>query len=384
LRALFDYLFATSIMVIMFISATASYISMITVPEKEVSQEQLLSTAEKVMDQLLLTEGTPADWGVRTSVPSSIGLAGRNGSEYQLDLDKVRRLTDNTIGTMLSTQNIYQLLGLNKNYAFRLMITPALNITVVPTQFILVGSKNFSCAFNVTVRTHENIPVPNANLTASLLLAYVQTGMSPNFDVAYYMSDAKYNVTDWKGRRSFDYTSFMQGLSTKDLTGCVFFVTANFYGLQSLGSYVCTTGGDTTFAQMVGNDVLIGITVDSMPKGAKHLRKQASEITVDEGAAQAGPSDFVLSQYNDKGVVNYGSKDFRVFQMSYVEPGTIYTVMVVKSEGKNILVICSTIPTLQPVGSKLPTGTVMVYVRRLVYMGGMSYYIELHLWKMSD
>jgi len=384
LKALFDYLFATSIMIIIFVSSTASYLSMMAAPGKEVSQEQLLSTAEKVMDQIVLSEGTPSDWGVRTSLPSSIGLAAKTGSEYQIDLDKLRRLTDNTTGTMLSSKTLFRLLGLERNYAFKLLITPALNITVVPTQFIISGSpqKNFSSAFTVTVRTHDNIPVPNANLTACLLTAYVATGMS--FDVSYYMSDMQYNVTDWKGQRSFNCTDFFQDISTKDLTGCVFFVTVNFYGLSSLGSYVCTTQDDTTFAQIVGDDVLIGIPVDALPKGAKHLRKRASQITVEEGAAQANPTSFVLSQYKDKGVVNWGSKNYRDFEMSYIEPGTIYIVLVVKTMGKNRLVVGSRIPNLQPIGSELPTGTVISYVRRLIYVEGMSYYAELYIWKMSD
>lgn len=384
MNASLDYLFATSIMIIIFVSSTASYLSMMAVPSKEVSQEQLLSMTEKVMDQIVLSEGTPSDWGVRMSLPSSIGMAAKSGSEYQLDLDKLRRLTDNTTGTMLSSKSMFRLLGLEKNYAFRLLITPALNITVVPTRFILAGSpqKNFSSAFNITVRTHDNIPVPNANLTTSLLTAYVETGMS--FDVSYYMSDIKHNVTDWKGQRSFDYTEFFQGLPTKDLTGCVFFVTVNFYGLSSLGSYVCTTMDDTTFAQIVGNDLLMGIPVDALPKGAKHLRKHASEITVDEGACQANSADFVLTQYKDKGVVNWGSKNYRDFELSYIEPGTVYIALVVKTMGKNRLVIGSRIPNLQPIGSELPTGTVISYVRRLVYIEGLSYYAELYLWKMSD
>jgi len=384
LNASLDYLFATSIMIIIFVSSTASYLSMMAVPSKEVSQEQLLSMTEKVMDQIVLSEGTPSDWGVRTSLPSSIGMAAKSGSEYQLDLDKLRRLTDNTTGTMLSSKSMFRLLGLEKNYAFRLLITPALNVTVVPTKFIIInGSNNFPCAFNVTVRTHDNIPVPNANLTTSLLTAYVEKpGMS--FDVAYYMSDIKHNVTDWRGQRSFDYTDFIQGLSTKSLTGCVFFVTVNFYGLSSLGSYVCTTMDDTTFAQIVGNDVLIGIPVDALPKGAKHLRKHASEITVDEGACQANSADFVLSQYKRLPPVNYGSKNYEVFQLSYIEPGTVYIVLVVKTMGKNRLVVGSRIPNLQPIGSELPTGTVISYVRRLVYIEGLSYYAELYLWKMSD
>ena len=386
MNALFDYLFATSIMIIIFLSSTASYLSMIAAPEKEVSQEQLLSTAEKVMDQLLLSEGEPSDWGVRTSTPSSIGLAAKNGSEYQLDLDKLRRLTDNTTATMLSSKVIFSLLGLEKNYAFRLDITPALNVTVVPTKYLKVGpqqDKDFASAFNVTVRTHENILVPNANLSTSLLTAYVEGG-GPNADVSYYVSEPKHNITDWKGQRSFNYTNFIMDLKTKDLTGCVFFVVVNFYGLSSLGSYVCTTGSDTTFAQIVGDSVLLGILDAYLPKGAKHPRKGARQITVNEGAAQANPGDVLISAYKDKGIVNYGSKDFRKFELSYIEPGTIYIALVVKTTGRNYLVICSRIPNLIPIGSNLPSGTVTAHIRRLVYVEGISYYADLHLWKMSD
>lgn len=386
MKALFDYLFATSIMIIIFVSSTASYLYMMEAPEKEVSQEQLLSTAERVMDQLLLTEGAPANWGVKASIPDSIRLAARNGSEYQLDLDKVRRLTDNATGTMLGARLVFQLLGLGRDYAFRLTMTPVLNVTVTPTRFMDVGPqrKNFSCAFNVTVRTHDGLPVPNANLTASLLTAYCRTGES--FSPFYYMYGVRRGVTDWRGRRPFDYADFIEGLSGKDLTGCVFFVTANFYGMASLGYFVCSAGGDTTFAQMVGNDVLIGILDAAPTKAAKHLKHNATDITVKEGSAQAGPSDFVLSEYDDKGVVNYGSKNFRVFRLTYVEPGTMYVAFVVKTGGgvHNCLVIASRMPNLRPVGSDLPTGTVTVYVRRIVYVEGMSYYAELYLWKMSD
>jgi hypothetical protein len=130
--------------------------------------------------------------------------------------------------------------------------------------------------------------------------------------------------------------------------------------------------------------VLIGIEVDSLPKGAKHLRKHAREVTVEEGAAQANPSEFVLTQYKDKGVVNYGSKNFRVFELSYVEPGTIYIALVVKSIGKNRFVLASRIPDLKPIGSELPSGTVIAHIRRLAYIEGISYFVDLYFWKMSD
>jgi len=131
-------------------------------------QESDYTTADKVLDILLLSPGDPPDWGDNVSEdPVSLGLADQNSLRSQvLDPRKVARLHGNSSG-YISPTKARTLLGLRRTYHFSLTMRPVLNVEV---------SGNGTFVF--TVRNSKGLLAPNVNITAY----YVPESLVPGDD----------------------------------------------------------------------------------------------------------------------------------------------------------------------------------------------------------
>jgi len=92
-----DTILASSIMIIL-TTASMAIAAMTLYPRfNELSHRNDVERYQQLAKNILLSTGTPTDWGsMQEVVPSSFGLATVNSSRfYQLDVDKVSRLNDN-------------------------------------------------------------------------------------------------------------------------------------------------------------------------------------------------------------------------------------------------------------------------------------------------
>lgn len=130
-----------------------------------VDTAQLKNTALNVLNSLLLGPGSPANWGFDHDIEiTEFGLAYSSSfSKYVLDSDKVQRLDINNPYHLLPEQ-VQDLLKL-QGYGFN--ITFYRPYTTIP--LLQIDRETNEVNFGVTViRTQDGTPVPNAEITVTL------------------------------------------------------------------------------------------------------------------------------------------------------------------------------------------------------------------------
>jgi len=152
----------------------------------QLGQEAPYTTADKILDILLLSPGDPPQWGKNVSEkPVSLGLADENALRvYVLDPYKVARLHNSSVG-YIPPSEARTLLGLRRIYHFTLKIRPILAIEV-----------EGNGTFTLTVRNTKGFLVPNANVTAY----YVPESLVPEADYPH-----KSNITSIDGSCTLEF-----------------------------------------------------------------------------------------------------------------------------------------------------------------------------------
>lgn len=387
-----EYIISACILVLVLLTST-SFAFLYVLPQRlSTSQQQVIRHCESVMAQLVGSPGRPTNWGGSlTCKPEDLQELGLAVEEhgltrpYVLDVDKVNKLVDSDFG--ITVEQVSALLDIEKEYLFNLKIYPAINIETSPVNTVVVNGKSIYASFKVYVTTHDRIPLPNVNLSSLIMTAYAKVGLGGDVDVVYYESDFIVSTTDWNGSAYLDFTNFVSSLDGTPV-GLVLTVLANYHGIPSAKAFEFGSNPDDTFrAKMVGETILVEIPVEKTPKGAKHARKAAKVITLDQGLTLGTAEDnlLVFAKMNE-GLVNYGSKNYRTFSLSSNEPNMYFVAFVVKSIGKNKLVVVPRLPDYVDFGYKVPSWgtTSMAQVRRMVMIEGAAYYVELTLWKASE
>jgi len=171
---LYDHIIGLTIMGTIFISAVfvipqISYVNLLYL-----DQQQLRNIAEQTLKAILLQTGYPADWGTTDSFdPSSVerfGLSKSNSSSfYVLDPDKVQRLVeDNPLG-FIEYEKMRELLGL-EGYGFSISIIPPFNVTILTEQFD-VTSQKIDLKLEVKVSYNDGRRISDATVEAIIVYA---------------------------------------------------------------------------------------------------------------------------------------------------------------------------------------------------------------------
>ena len=164
-----------------------------------IERNATLGKADRVIDMLLLSPGTPANWGQSLDFPQAVGFAFEGAiRQYDLDIDKVLRLSRDS-PNYISPGRLRDLMGLSSVYYITLRIRPFFNMTV---------TKLSDSSFSVTVLNQWSIPVSNVNVTGaytdvpvsqidSAVLSRFLDGSLENADYAWSLTDAlgRCNIT---------------------------------------------------------------------------------------------------------------------------------------------------------------------------------------------
>lgn len=154
----FEYLSAGIILSLILGVTTVFSNNMTSVKLNSIEQSSSFSIADKMVDFLLLSSGTPNNWGRTLDNPQTIGLALENAVKpYQLDRSKVKRLS-NTSDAYIAPYEVRDLLGLSPNYYIKVEIYPMYNILI---------EQNTPEKFTVTVTNQWNVPVSALNVTGA-------------------------------------------------------------------------------------------------------------------------------------------------------------------------------------------------------------------------
>jgi hypothetical protein len=132
----------------------------------ELSNENDIDRYQQLANYILLTSGTPANWGSMPEVvPSSFGLAPANSLHpYQLDIDKVSRLNYENAYS-ITYLALWEAFGV-RDVAFRIEVEPLFQVysSLISTS---KGENETTCNFEILTKKSE-LPV-SANLSCYVI-----------------------------------------------------------------------------------------------------------------------------------------------------------------------------------------------------------------------
>jgi hypothetical protein len=149
MHQILDYVFAAVILALIVTFGITAGTNSLILSSQKVSQENLETKTNQVIDMILLTTGSPSNWGDLTTVPDNLGLASKGSNDpYVLDGGKLRRLLNGSI----PTSDVRRLLSLGQNFDFTINLKLILNQSIVQIN---------STAYEVTVEDWKGFRVPN-------------------------------------------------------------------------------------------------------------------------------------------------------------------------------------------------------------------------------
>jgi hypothetical protein len=390
----YEYIVAILITVMMVGYTYYSLTSMTSSQLQLVEEEQLDAVAERLFDKILLTQGSPEDWGsnlyVNNTSIKDIGLSLKHGGMYELDVDKVMRLYPGSTEILnplyINSTTFGTLAGLYDRdrgywkYGFRLSIKTALNMTIERAD-----SKSPTEKFRVNVKNYMDKPASNAEVKGTYIAIYiVKQGNQEYFDYSYTTIK---NMTDWSGQTILDFKNNIPSVPQGSEHAYCLVVTANYYGLQSQNSIV-DNEIKTLGLTIQGKYLIANFTqVKDIARGAHHLELTALELTSSLNII-LNPAIDVTNGEAGK-IVNYGGKNYRVYELQNPpSQDVIFVGLLVKKLGKWGLVFASrprTPVAVDYMSVGIPSaGIKTVTMSRIVKIGENSYYTELTLWRTSE
>jgi len=376
----YDYMIGLFIVGVIFVSAALVVPNLSYVNLLYVDQQQLRNIALETLKTMLLDTGYPVNWGSWDPFDQDdvqrFGLASSGSSSfYVLDSDKVQRLVeDNPLGSM-QYDKIRELMGLN-GYGFSVRVIPAFNVTWTKNSEV---DRNLN--FTIGVSLHDGRPTPGAIVDATIV----------------YMTEKANEAT-----LHFDY---IEGISTDILGKCTIVETLDVPPGEELkdiivvfeatvadvATVIATYQKSTEFARIlkivtVGENVTLTIPPDEQPNDARWV----DNLIVFSGDLESGFEAVSLHNgtrsNDDKLTWGLG---YKVWERSFKDLkrnkpiiliGNIWSVQ--QEEGRRSHLVMS--PSLQGYslyyGCSEPSGTT-VTVDRNVIISGMTYLVEMILWK---
>ena len=359
------------------------------------SSTQLVFTKESQLDQMtnnlfnkmLMTPGYPIDWGrniyVNESNLEDFGLAASYGLPYQLDVDKIMRLVEETGNTTnplyIPPEKVGSLLGVyvkgHWNYGFKLVIYSALNISINPVD----PDESPPSKYIVSVRDYLGRPASNAYVKGVLYAAYIETGRERGFKV---ISSTAYNYTSIEGVTILNFdVSDIPSLKA----AYVVLVNAYYYGLKSQGIW---TKASVLNLVVEGGYLIVNMsTLGDIVPSARHLTLTAVEFTSSQEVI-LNPIENVTDSESGK-IINKGRYDYRVYRLKNgITDDVVFIGLLVKTTGRYYVVFSPRprIPLVLEYSSH--TFSIQGLRTKVLYslfkIGDYTYYVELYVWRMSE
>ena len=390
---------ALALVLIAVVLSLSAFVSSTVLPSvKHAEEHQLEPLVEAILDEIVYSYGYPPDWGSNVRISSeeleSFGLAKLEGRPNELDLDKVLRLRDPAEYPLPDTlyvppKRALELLGLDPlEYGMRLTVVPALNITVEvleyrePIHGCHCPRAGFPESIAVSVSNYEGYPAPRANVTALYVLVYVERGESQ------YLANCTYTcehaLTDYRGEVELSFSEWLDE-ALGELKKCpkrltyVIYVYAEYYGIRSAN---VVNEEEVLYVSAISNYLLVWFPIEVIPMGARHLGNFTVQVVPPAYLVETSMENVTRGESGY--VINRGAFKFRVYELEFVDPRASEILLVVKwLGGEWVAVAADRIPLLVYQTGE-PSGVKTAVVGKLVEIAGLTYYLEVVLWRTSE
>jgi hypothetical protein len=380
---LYDYLIGIIIMGIIFMSAVfvvpqISYINLL-----HLDQQQLRNIASETLKAILLQAGYPEDWGAVDPFDQEgvlrFGLAASNSSSfYVLDPDKVQRLVeDNPLGS-IEYEKMRELLNL-QGYGFSLSIMPPFNVTVEIDEFEN-GGDAAEIELEAHVSSRNGMPIANAVVESTIIYS---TEKGEN-TYMYYITD-KYSTDSLGKCRIEKHINSPNGEKFSDIILVFKITVADLSTL--LVTYQSIPPSNIANISIVEDNVILTSDQIPTPHGARWIDNIVIFGSNTFSYLYSGTRD----PLRDK--LTYG-KGFRVWNHTFrglknSNPAFLlfsFWVPIGQGQGRRTILIAG--PSPNWLGSRVlhyggfPTSSSSsVKITRNVVISGMTYVVELTMWK---
>jgi len=392
-----DALFSGLVLVVV-VSMLLSFLYPVAYGSLSVTKEQQLENIARIaMDKILLTPGYPADWGsniaVNVSCMTSFGLAkGGSGAPYELDLDKVMRLANNSEFILpevlhLDPLQVAHLLGLRttQRYGFMITITPALNMSATElAHFALAPGNVVPSILDVRVFNTAKEPAPASKVTVLAILSVVYSGGTG--DISQVNATTSSALTDWQGKCIIEITGWLSTLkaqlSGKELKKSHVSVMI-FAEYQGIRSTIPFDFGETLYGSALGDLLFVHFPEDQLPNSAVFVIN-ATELVIPPYYILTG---HLINETNGQSgmIVNKGSKRYRVYRVS-VPPSDEVVVgyIITKTRGTYLSVAFLRPPGFVQYGTGVPSAMKTSVLQRIVKIGDTHFVFQLTVWREAE
>ena len=387
----YDHIVAIVIVGMIFIGTVVALPAIAFSNLQIVDEQQLRNTALNVFESMLLSVGSPSDWGT-TSIDetfnktriNTFGLARSNPlSKFVLDIDKVQRIDPENPTGIIQYEDIRQLLNI-EDYGFKFTILRPFEVNW--SLDIINNAVYYSV--NVT-RTEDKTPIPNADVTVATTM-----GISNSSDAkkaAHYeivKLDPVTKTTDVMGRcdgsqagpgGSITYALSIMTITVAGMSTTVIAHTDSPF----LGIIKLTTSGDTLTLSipddMIGNDTRssrIIYNIDAYVPDGSLLSLYDSE---QDGSP---PNDHIThgTGYEFWTFTFKGLRDMNPTALVF------WVEVTLKGYGRVLIAVAGTMDfgessEILNIGPESTGERVIAVMRRLVVISDMTYITAITFWK---
>jgi hypothetical protein len=364
--------------------------------------ESLATKASDLLDNMMLSTGSPTNWGASNIIPLSFGLQDPEFTQYMLSPFSLMRLQSSSgqpvyySKTGLYYSNITmgfgsagdfllvpytkavnysmaaRLLGINGSYGFQLTIMPLINVSVsVPK----IQANTLKIPVKVT---GAGLPLTNAKVSCSFINVSL-TGSYPSYKIYN-----KSNYTDTTGLAQFTFNV------TNNATPYSFIAYASFSGLVGVGYYQNASSQNQYVIPFVddlttiGGRVLIAHSYDVHNYGSPApIAYNATFILLAQDFTQR---EMPLNATQKTGIVNYGQGNpYGVVTIPTYNTGILVITYKVGTQGGVVLMPWGLSSMAFPVifgGNPFGNEWVATDIRQVV-VKGVAYQAKLGLWSLQ-
>jgi hypothetical protein len=399
----FEYILATIVIFIMLGASIFTVTSLTTSQLALVTEQQITPTAQQLVDKILLTPGSPVDWGYNITVNAStirdfgLSLAAPSAPLYEVDPFKLMKLINDSSSVVNSLYvdptTAGTMLGLYANghpvYGYRLYIVPALNISVAYTNVTLAGSQTFPDDFVINVQTSDGVPAASAAVHLNVF-EFVTT----NGDNYTSSLTSGLLTTDYKGDAEYTFGAPPAWINSSQAANFLITINANYYGVSSDTIFQDPIIPSAFSALQDGQYLVCNLT---QPVTFLHPALHPTwNFTVVELTKNLNIIEHLAVDYTGVGIpnsqLNYNNS-LRIFGLTnQITSDVIFSGMLVQY-GSETFFVGSTFPHLpvtvdyhpQAFASDLSSALLLssVTVQRYVHISTLDYSVYLTLWRMS-
>jgi hypothetical protein len=387
----YDHIVAIVIVGMIFIGTVVALPAIAFSNLQTVDEQQLRNTALNVFEAMLLSVGSPSDWG-STSVDetfdktkiNTFGLARSNPlSKFVLDVDKVQRIDPGNPTGIIQYDDIRHLLNI-EDYGFKFTILRPFEVDW--SLDIMNNAVYYSV--NVT-RTEDKTPIPNAVVTVTTTLG-ISSSSDPKKAAQYDIVKLEpvIKTTDVMGRCSGSQTG-----PGETITHALSIMTITVAGMSTtvvahtespfIGVIKLTTSGDTLTIslpeEVIGNDTHSERIIHNIDA---YFSEGSLLSLYDDEVDGVPPNDHVThgSGYEFWTFTYPGLRDMDPTALVFWVETTL------KGYGRVLIAVAGTMDfgdssEIISIGPESTSERVIAVMRRLVVISGMTYVTAITFWK---